>query len=269
MELQTEYLNKLQSALEATPSIKAAWLTGSFGRGNADRYSDIDLNLWLDDAEVDDFRKGTQAWLNQLRPLVLFNWMFNDRMANCMTVDGLRLDLWLHTGDAPVLDESRVKVLLDRGNALRYGATTLPANADATKNRLLQQIREFWRCIALTPVITGRDERLVGMFGLGIEMTILTDVLISGYGIERDSGVKRLNPFLPDELRLEIEEALALEGLTKNSLVRCHLALARIMQEEGRQIADRHSFEYPVELETTALEYTTNELAKLGILEWV
>lgn len=269
MELQTEYLHKLQGALEATPAIKAAWLSGSFGRGNADRYSDIDLNIWLDAAELDNFRKGAQAWLNQLRPLVLFTWMFNDRMANCMTVDGLRLDLWLHTGDAPLLDEGRVKILLDRENALRFGATTTPPDADAVKNKLLQQIREFWRCIAMTPVIMGRDERLIGLFGLTIEMNILADVLISGYGIERDSGVKRLNPFLPDELRLKIEEALALEGLTKNSLAHCHLALARIMQEEGRKIANRHGFEYPVEIETTALEYTTGELARLGILEWV
>jgi len=269
MELQTEYLHKLQSALEANPTIKAAWLTGSFGRGNADRYSDIDVNLWLDAADVDDFRQGTQAWLNELRPLVLFRWMFNDRMANCLTVDGLRIDLWLHTDAAPLLDENRVQVLLDREKALQFGATTAMSDAEALKDRLFQQICEFWRCVALLPTAIGRDERIVSLYGVNIEVTILTDVLISGYGIERDSGVKRLNPFLPEELRIEIEEALALEGLTRNSLAHCSLALARIMQEEGRQIAARHGFEYPVELESAVLEYTTAELALLGMLEWM
>jgi hypothetical protein len=268
MELQTEYLHKLQAALETATRIKAAWLSGSFGRGNADRYSDIDLNLWLDAADVDEFRQGTQAWLNTLRPLVLFKWMFNDRMANCLTVDGLRIDLWLHTEAAPTLDESRVQVLIDREKALQFGATIATPDTNALKTRLVQQISEFWRCIALLPTGIGRDERIVGIFGLSVYVTILTDVVISGYGIPRDSGVKRLNPFLPEALRAEIEEALSLDGLTNSSLVQATLALARIMQEEGRQLATRHGFEYPVEVESAALDYAMRELATMGLVVW-
>lgn len=267
MELQTEYLHKLQDALQAHPAIKAAWLSGSFGRGNADRYSDIDLNLLLDAAGVDNFRQEAQAWLNALRPLVLYRPMFDGRMLNCLTVDGLRLDLWLHT-DAVPLDERRVQVLLDREKTLQFGARATPPDADALKDRLLQQIGEFWRCIALTPAVIGRDERIVSLIGLTVEVNLLTDVIITGYGIERDSGVKRLNPFLPAALRQEIEEALAFDGLTNSSLAQAHLALARIMQEEGRQLAARHGFEYPIKIETAALEYTMNELANIGVVEW-
>ena len=267
MEMQIEYLRNLQQALRADPAIKAAWLTGSFGRGNADRFSDIDLNLWLDAANLDAFRQQTEGWLNALHPLVLFRWMFNDRMANCLTTDGLRLDLWLHT-DAPTLDEEGVQVLWDRDDALQFGASAATPDAAALKKRLVEQIREFWRCIALTPAVIGRDERIVSLFGLTVEVNLLTDVIISGYGIARDSGVKRLNPFLPDEVRIEIEEALAFDGLTNGSLAQAHLALARIMQEEGRQLAHRHGFTYPVEVETAALEYTMRELAALGLVTW-
>jgi hypothetical protein len=267
MELQTEYLHKLQFALEANRAIKGAWLSGSFGRGNADRYSDIDLNLWLDAAELESFRQGTQAWLEALRPLVLFRWMFNDRMVNALTADGLRLDLWLHT-EPPTLDQSRVQVLLDRENALQFGATAATPDPEALKNRLLDQIREFWRCISLSPAVIGRDERIVALIGLTIMVNILTDVIITGYGIARDSGMKRLNPFLPEELRQEIEESLALDGLINSSLAQATLTLARIMQEEGRQLAARHGFEYPIEIETAALEYTMRELANIGVVEW-
>ena len=267
MELQQEYLDKLQSALEANPTVKAAWLTGSFGRGNADRFSDIDLNLWLNANDVDEFRKDTQAWLEAIRPLVLFRWMFNDRMANALTADGLRLDLWLHADAAPVLDPARVQVLLDRESALQMTASAAMPDAAALRNRLLEMIREFWRCIALTPAVIGRDERIVSMMGLTIEASILTDVIISGYDIPRDSGVKRLNPFLPEELRQKIEEALAFDGLTPNRLVQAHLGLARIMQEEGRKLATRHDFDYPAAVETAALDYTMRELAMLGVIE--
>lgn len=267
MELQTAYLQQLQSALEANPVIKAAWLSGSFGRGNADRYSDIDLNLWLDNTDVALFREGTQAWLNALRPLVLFRWMFNSRMVNALTVDGLRLDMWLHT-DAPTLDKSRVEVLLDRENGLQFAEAVAPADTEALKGRLLDQISEFWRCLSLSPSVLGRDERIVALTGLTIMANILTDVIIVGYGIPRDSGMKRLNPFLPEKLRQEIEEALSFDGLTNNGLAQATLTLARIMQAEGRQLAARHGFEYPIALENAAMEYTMREWAMIGVVEW-
>lgn len=263
MEQQTTYIQSLQHALETHPAVKAAWLSGSFGRGHADRYSDIDLNVWLDERDVEPFRRGTQSRLDALRPLVLFRWMFNNRMANALTRDGLRLDLWLHT-DAPALDSNSVKVLWDRDKTLQFHEAA-PA-ALVTKERLLDQISEFWRCIALTPPVIGRDERIVSLTGLAIESNILTDVIIQGYGIPRESGVKRLNPFLPNKLRQEIEAALDLNGLTISSLAQAHLALARIMQTEGRQIATRHHFDYPTELENAALEYTMQELAALGVV---
>jgi hypothetical protein len=263
MEQQTTYIQSLQHALETHPAVKAAWLSGSFGRGNADRYSDIDLNVWLDERDVEPFRQETQNWLDALRPLVLFRWMFNNRMANALTRDGLRLDLWLHT-DTPTLSSNSVQLLWDRDHALQLHEGT-PA-APVNKERLLDQISEFWRCIALTPPVIGRDERIISLTGLAIESNILTDVIIQGYGIPRDSGVKRLNPFLPDALRQRIEEALALNGLTQSSLVQAHLALARIMQSEGRQIAARHYFDYPIELESAALEYAMQELAAMGVM---
>ncbi len=59
------------------------------------------------------------------------------------------------------------------------------------------QIREFWRCIALLPSVLGRDELIVSQMGLAIEIRLLADILVDGYKIERDAGVKKLNAFLP------------------------------------------------------------------------
>ncbi|MEI2776454.1 MAG: nucleotidyltransferase domain-containing protein [Tetrasphaera sp.] len=42
-------MRDLQAQLAADPQVRAAWLAGSFGRGIADRYSDIDLHLLLRD----------------------------------------------------------------------------------------------------------------------------------------------------------------------------------------------------------------------------
>jgi hypothetical protein len=266
MDALTEYLQALQSALHSHPTVKVAWLTGSFGRGNADRYSDIDLNLWLEGSELDAFRQATQAWLQGIRPLVLFRWMFNDRMANALTADGLRLDLWLHT-NAPTLDHERVHLLLDRTNRVQFDTRPTAPDTTTVAARLFDQIREFWRCIALTPAVIGREEYIVAVVGLTVEVNLLTDVVITGYGIPRDSGVKRLNPFLPAGLRAEIEGALAFGALTGKSLTAAHLALARIMMREGRQLATQHGFAYPFKVEEAALGYIRRELLPLDMVD--
>ena len=263
MELQTAYLERLGAALLSEPRIRAAWLSGSFGRGDADRYSDIDLNLFLESTSLEAFRREAGRWLNNLGPLVLFTWMFNGRMANCLTVDGLRLDVWLHTEQPAALTQSRVRVLMDRDNALRIEAAPEDLAALAATGPLVAQISEFWRCIALVPAAAGRGEHIASFFGLGVEATLLADVLIAGYGIPRESGIKRLSGFLPEHLRREIEAALSFDGLGSDGLVQAALKLARTMHREGPVICERRGLDYPIALERAVIQYVTRELERL------
>ena len=41
-------LSGLKSWAELTPEVMAVWLTGSFGAGTADRFSDLDLRMVID-----------------------------------------------------------------------------------------------------------------------------------------------------------------------------------------------------------------------------
>ena len=88
---------------------------------------------------------------------------------------------------------------------------------------------------------------------------------MTGYAIQRDRGVKTLNQFLPAIPRAEIEAALALQGLSRASLVHAHLALARLMQRYGRLFADQYGYPYPTDLEAAVLTYVQNELGLLGL----
>ncbi len=264
--VQLAYLAQIEPLLHAERRIRAAWLGGSFGRGNADRYADIDLHVLVSPADLAAVRGALDEALAALRPLVLSRWLFGERMFNGLTADGLRIDLWLHD-DTPLLDKRKVRVLLDRDKSLRLGEVSTLPDAATRKARMAEQIAEFWRCIALTPAVIGRKELIVSQQGLAVEVSLLTEVILLGEEVERDSGVKRLNPFLPDDLRQEIEAALALDGLTQRSLVAAHLALARIMQRTGRALAARHGIDYPSEVENAALTYVERELAPLGLVD--
>lgn len=260
MQMQHEFLADLQQKLAADPQIEAAWLAGSFGRGNADRYSDIDLHLLVNDAS--GFRAGARAWLEALRPLVLYKVIFDGQMINALTAAGLRIDLWLHaSAPAHALDPASHRVLIDRAGALRLEAPAPappdPAQLSAT---LLAQIEEFWRCIALLPTVIGRRELLVAFTGLNVELTLATDLLLAGYGRTRERGVKVLNAYLGDERRAELEAALQLQGLHAESLVMAHMALAGVIRAHGPLLAARHGFTYPRELEEAVLRYVAYEL---------
>ena len=261
MQLQTDFLADLQTHLLADPSVLAAWLAGSFGRNRADRYSDIDLHLLL--ADVAAFRSDARAWLEALRPLVLYKLLFDGQMINALTDAGLRIDIWLHDA-APALDPAHVQVLLDRNNALRFAPSpaAAPDNAQLSAT-LLAQIEEFWRCIALLPTVIGRRELLVGFTGLNVELALATDILTTGYGRPRNRGVKVLNAFLGDDLRDELEAALDLQGLNSESLVVAHMALAGVIRKHGPLLAARYGFVYPLTLEESVLRYVAQELREV------
>lgn len=262
MLMQHDFLADLPPRLVSDPNVRAAWLAGSLGSGRADRYSDVDLHLLLSD--VDAFRCAARAWLETLRPLVLYKLLFDGQMINALTNAGLRIDIWLHVAP-PVLDPAKHKVLLDRDGVLHFAVPqeTTPDSTQVAAN-LLAQIEEFWRCIALLPAVIGRRELLVAFTGLNVELALVTDILMTGYGRPRDRGVKVLNTYLGDERRAELEAALDLQGLNSESLVMAHMALAGVIRNHGPLLAARHAFTYPQALEDAVLRYVESELQAMN-----
>jgi hypothetical protein len=262
---QRAYLTHLTTKVQSDARLTAAWVEGSFGRGNPDRYSDLDIHLLLQPHDLPSFRDEVEVWLASIRPVPLCTLMFEGRMVNALTDHGLRLDLWLHTGDTIRLNRQKAVLLVDKAQHTSYEEVTHPADTNAAIQTLEQQTKEFWRCISLLPSVVGRDEFIVGFGGLAVEVNILTTLLLTGYAIQRDRGVKTLNQFLPETPRAEIEAAVALHGLSRASLVHAHLALARLMQRYGRLFADQYGYPYPTDLEAAVLTYVQNELGLLGL----
>lgn len=263
------YIDTVTAKVEADHRIKAAWLEGSFGRGTPDRYSDLDFHFLLGEHELPAFRADIEAWLSTIRPLVLCTLMFEGRMVNALTRDGLRIDLWFHTGDSATIDPAKAQVVFNRGDYIHFRQEPASTDPLAVAQRLERQTQEFWRCIALLPSVVGRQELLTAFLGLSVETNLVTDMILTGYGIARDRGVKNLNQFLPPELRQAIEAALSLHGLSATSLTKAHLALARIVQQQGHLIAAKHQYAYPAGLEEAVLTYVSKELALLGLNDGV
>lgn len=266
LEMHSEYLNALKSKAESDSRVKAVWLEGSFGKGSADRYSDIDAHLLIHEAYIGDFRRDVESWLSDIRPLVLFRAMFDGQMLNCLTEDGLRVDMWLHAGDSISLGGKQILLLFDRGGCINTEETDDRDRQKVDIRAALQRhIAEFWRCVSILPAVLGRNELITGFMGVAVELTPLTEVRMIGSGAVRDAGVKTLNRFLPPDAKLEIENAIRMEGVTQESLARAHLRLAGIMQRRGPAIAQQYEISYPFDLERAVIRYVSKELQLLGL----
>jgi len=266
--MHEEFIERFTQRAAQHAAVLAAWLAGSFGRGNADRYADVDAHLLIAPERKSAFQEEVEPWLAAIRPLVLFRTMFDGGMINAMTVDGLRLDVWMHAGEQMALGGEAVRVLYDKGDYLDL-TTSAHAAPDTTERvaALERQMVEFWRMIAMLPTVLGRNERIVAFQGLGFELGPLNEVLIARAGRTRETGIKRLNTFVSDESRRALEDALRVDELTLPALARAHLRLAALMRRVGPAVAATHGFVYPHELEQTVVRYVSDELRRLGLAD--
>ena len=262
---QFRFIKALTAKVEADPRIRAAWLTGSFGKEAGDRWSDVDAHLLVDVDRFDEFHRDVETWLGQIRPLVFVRLMFNGRMFNAMTDEAMRLDVWLHDEEVAEVTKGETRVLYEKEGALSWlpqpGEGLTP---EAASELLRREIAEFWRCVSMLPVVVGRGEDLVGAAGNSIILLALTNVLCAASGRRRDRGVKALNGFLLPHHRQCVEEAVLLNTLRPNETMRFPLRLARVMREHGPAICDQWKVEYPQAMEDTVLRYVTHELRLLG-----
>jgi hypothetical protein len=259
--VQEEIVEKLRASVVADPRIRAAWLGGSLGRGDADRYSDVDLHLLIATGQAQTLRVEAPAWLARHADLVLCR--AGGRRLNALTTDGLRLDVWLHEEGERQEGYSSLhsRVLHDPAQLLLE--PTLEAReplGPGRGERLLAGIEEFWRCLSLLPALAGRGELIVGVQELGVELGLVSRIVLDGLGIDRDAGHGKLNQALPEELRGRLEAAIASTGQGVDGMKRAHLALAEIVAQLGPTYAERHGVTYPKALEEAVLRYLRREL---------
>ena len=263
--MHQEYLKAFADKAASDAHILAAWLEGSFAKDTADRYSDIDIHLLVAEKNKETFQHGLESWLSDIQSLVLFKDTFPGQMMTCITTTGLRVDVWLHTGDTITLERTKVHLLSAVEGCMQFKEACRNQESKDVSSVLKQHFNEFWRVLAILPTVLGREERIAGFMGTTFAVMSLTEVLIIGSGNQRDRGVKNINAFLPQVLREEIEDALTMQSINREGIAKAHLRLTAIMQRYGPDIAKQHGVVYPLALEKAVLNYISRELQILGL----
>ena len=182
--------------------VLAAWLVGSFARGNADPWSDIDLHCTITDDSTEQLRAHWPDLARRITPTVQTKAFFPGSLGGyCITPEWLHLDLALHP--RATLDPNTVapmRPLFDKTGVL------LPTRADPGTRRRdrsrtfpVDAVDWFFYMLGNLVTVVGRDEPVWAMNGvITLRDTGLVPLFFAERGIARVGGNKRLNPFLSD-----------------------------------------------------------------------
>jgi len=166
------------NALRDEPSINALFLSGSYGNGLNDEYSDIDFVLVADEGATSDIAELWQQAIRLTGDIVL--WRHDNArpfLINCITHDWIRTDVViLKPSQMGEQRQDSLKVLFDPGNL--YQTLSLETEVKPTSpSHLKYQFEEFIRILGLLHIAAGRQEYINGVSGTFLLRHLLVDLL--------------------------------------------------------------------------------------------
>ena len=198
-------LGRIVRLLEADDRVAAAWLLGSFGRGEADAWSDLDLHVVVGDEHLEAFlTERPRLYARAGRPLLVQDEMPSDAL------DGARFQLVVF--DGPVEVDWNIGPL---GRARRPEASVLlfdragvplltlpPLSPEERRARARERLIFFWAMAPIAVKYAGRGEtRRVGR-----QVELLTQPLIVLWRLVNEP--RGPDPWRPQVTNRPLEPAL-------------------------------------------------------------
>jgi hypothetical protein len=227
--------------------VRAVWLHGALGRGQADAASDLDFIIAVGDEALGELAAGWQDWLAQISPTVLARPIQPSGSFYAMTREGDRFDVVLETvGALPRSSFRRGLLVLDKDGL--DALVPLPEDRGPDPDLIASLIEEFLRDAANFPAVVVRNDWLLGVVAVqGIQMRLYQ--LFAEVNRPRpEAGAKQWSSKLTPEQR-RILEKLPIAHPDRESVRIAQSAAAGTFLEQARPIAARLSIRWPTDLE--------------------
>jgi hypothetical protein len=264
---QPSLLSGLTERLGAVPAVRALLLGGSFGRGDADRFSDLDLIAVVGQEDQPEFLQDWRRLLGGVCPVVHWFGPPSGGTLCAVTRDWLRVDLTLRLpGQVRGLSRASHRVVLDPDGIARDLPDRLPAPApDAS--RLARLISEFLRVFGLLPVVAGRGEWQTAALGAGLQRQALIDLMVMAQCDPDRRGALCLSRALPPP-DMAVLAAIPFPQGARDDVLAAHRALAEAFLPRARALAARWGSDWPEAFEAATRTHVANavglELAAAG-----
>lgn len=295
---QDEFIRALVAGLAALDQTHAVWLTGSLARGDADRWSTVDIHLrWRQDRHGQDcqtkpFRTVKKCIGETLGEENVLIDQVNDSDSGgslqgiCLGTQSA-LETLNESGPAGLLFQLTWTMSTDTSElAGPDGATQLlyiskqeagacRAAPDRKRGSIAppdietidRQLTRFWLLLARLPAVVGRQEQLAAHLLLTELGTLLIDLVVSLNGGSRPQTRARINQYLGPAQREAFEKSLGLRNSGRQSDVGNSanwtgqaVALVVLYRWYAPQLAQKYSLTYPRPAEDSVLAYLADEL---------
>lgn len=213
-------VSTLASALEPLPYVHAAWLGGSAASGRTDAWSDIDLQVLVDDGAIDATYDVVHAALEALSPIThryrfpLPTWHGHEQeivaLRDADPCHFLDLVLIARSSRDWLLEPERhgaAVVLFDKAGLVKPA----PFDRDAHEKKMAARLEVIRTMFPLTQNLVTKAVRRGAVADavqsyLGLTLKPLVELLRMRYAPDRfDFGFRYLDRDLPVELRAEVE----------------------------------------------------------------
>lgn len=259
--MQTQHaIHAIADALRNKPSVRALFLSGSYGAGIEDSYSDIDFLAVDTDGATDAFADLWREAVSQTGEIVLW-WDRQHRPAliNAVTRQWLRIDVVILKPDQIAgWASDGLKVLFDH-DGLTDTLTTAAEKSGPNTKHMKWQFEEFIRILGLLHVAMGRQEYLNAMTGIFHLRNLLIDLMIEETGAPNRGGALHLNRLITDEQKAVLT-ALPPLAPTREAAIEANLAYAAAYLPRARKMAARLGIDWPEPFEAATWDHLKTEL---------
>lgn len=242
-------IEQITQAIIDVPGIRALFLSGSYGNGMADAYSDIDFVLVADEGASDAVATIWRDAIAQTGDIVLW-W---DRttvpvLINAITEDWTRTDVIILKPDQMGAQvQSSLKVLFDH-SGIYDGLAEAAKDTGPNLRKEKYQFEEFIRILGLLYLAAGREEYITGVLGVFHLRNLLVELLIAETNAPHRGGVLHLNRLITDEqqaLLTSLPPAIP----TRDAMISAHLAYAKAYLPRARKRALDIGVDWPEQFE--------------------
>lgn len=260
---QAVSLKQVSSVLWSDEDVIAVWLGGSFARGEADEYSDIDLRVAVRPEAEERWRQPNLELLFGGRVGGCTSFLLNGELLyHIALTNGDIYDLWTQTTEeAPPEDAALILGCRDEAFAEKLTAATLPPRPEpvpADPAAVHQMVISFWINSLKHRKVIHRGLNLVAQTGVGMERALLQRLwFIAATGRDGVSPRPTIHTLTElDHVVTEVQGAYGLSvtggPLTSRREIIQAIELNRdAVAALGRRLAAHFGFDYPGELEQT------------------
>lgn len=263
-----DLIGKVGEAAAMSKLFGGLFLGGSFGKGQADEWSDVDLVGLALAGRHKAVEAWWRDWLEQQEHLIYFQVLQRGGvLINAITESWLRVDLHMPgDGQLGARSQDGTKPLYDPQNLHAQLVPSLPAHRP-DPHRIEAMILEFIRILGLSPVGLGRREYVVMVTGTGMLRDMLSQLMQEELPLADRGGMLHLNKLLAPV------DIAALEGLPYPqaepvSLIEAQLALARLFLPRARIMSARLDIAWPQEFETNTRAHFARAIGRAADDLW-